>query len=247
VNRLEGRRVAVTGAASGIGRATVLRLLDEGATVWGVDVEEAGLKELGHDRLTTTPLDVSDEAAVSAAFDAALAELGGLDGLVNAAGILRAGHTHEFPLDVWQQVLAVNLTGTFLTTRAALPALLASRGVIVNFSSTSANFGHPYMAAYSASKGGIEAFTHALAVEYGKQGLRVVAVQPGSIESGITRTTGRYLPSDLDVDLFTRLLPLGGRGFAEADAVAGVIAMLLSDDGKFITGTEIRIDGGTHA
>ena len=247
MTRLDGRRVAVTGAASGIGRATVLRLLDEGATVWGVDVDETGLKELGHDRLTTTTLDVSDEAAVSAAFDAALTALGGLDGLVNAAGILRAGHTHEFPLDVWQQVIAVNLTGTFLTTRAALPALLASRGAIVNFSSTSANFGHPYMAAYSASKGGIEAMTHALAVEYGKRGLRVVAVQPGSIESGITRTTGRYLPRDLDVDLFARLMPLAGRGFADPGTVASVIAMLLSDDGRFITGTEIRIDGGTHA
>lgn len=245
--RLEGRRVAVTGAASGIGRATVLRLLDEGATVWGVDVEETGLKELSHDRLTTTALDVSDEAAVNEGFAAALDRLGGLDGLVNAAGILRGGHTHEFPLDTWQKIISINLTGTFLTTRAALPALLAAKGVIVNFSSTSANFGHPYMAAYSASKGGIEAFTHALAVEYGKQGLRVVAVQPGSIESGITRTTGSYMPKDLDVDLFMRLLPLGGRGFAEPGAVAGVIAMLLSDDGKFITGTEIRIDGGTHA
>jgi NAD(P)-dependent dehydrogenase (short-subunit alcohol dehydrogenase family) len=256
VSRLDGRRVAVTGAASGIGQAGVLRLLAEGASVWGVDVAEAGLKETvaqagaNSERLHTTALDVSDEAAVAQGVEAALARLGGLDGLVNAAGILRSGHTHDFPLETWNRILAVNLTGTFLMTRAVLPALLESRGAIVNFSSTSANHGHPYMAAYSASKGGIEAFTHSLAVEYGKQGLRVTALQPGSIDSGITRATGGELPADVDWSLFGRLQPLLPQSdgtMVGPDAVASVIAMLVSDDGRFISGTEIRIDGGTHA
>jgi NAD(P)-dependent dehydrogenase (short-subunit alcohol dehydrogenase family) len=255
VNRLAGRRAMVTGAASGIGQACVLRLLDEGATVCGVDVAEAGLKETAElaaaagtgGRLSTEQLDVSDEAAVAAATAAALDRMGGLDALVNAAGVLRTGHTHEFALDSWERVIAVNLTGTFLTTRAALPALLAARGVVVNFSSTSADFGHPYMAAYAASKGGIDAFTHCLAVEYAKKGLRAVALQPGSIDSGITRATAGDLPPDTDWKLLGRLMPLLGQGMADPGVVAAVVAMLVSDDGRFITGTGIRIDGGTHA
>jgi NAD(P)-dependent dehydrogenase (short-subunit alcohol dehydrogenase family) len=106
------------------------------------------------------------------------------------------------------------------------------------------------MAAYSASKGGIEAFTHSLAVEYGKQGLRVTALQPGSIDSGITRATGGELPADVDWSLFGRLQPLlpqSDGAMVGPDAVASVVAMLVSDDGRFISGTEIRIDGGTHA
>src|SRR5699024_7544551 len=109
--------------------------------------------------------------------------LGGLDVLVNAAGMLRATHTHETALEEWNRILAVNLTGTFLTTREALPALLADGGgVVVNFSSTSASFAHPYMAAYAASKGGIQSFTHTLALEYGNRGLRATCVAPGSIK-----------------------------------------------------------------
>jgi NAD(P)-dependent dehydrogenase (short-subunit alcohol dehydrogenase family) len=139
--------------------------------------------------------------------------------------------------------------------REALPVLLQnSRSAIVNFSSTSASFAHPYMAAYAASKGGVQSFTHALALEYASKGLRAVCVCPGSIKSGITDATGGYIPQDADWGLFTRLMPIlpttelsSGAGMASPAAVAGVIAMLVSDDGAFITGTEIRIDGGTHA
>ena len=100
---------------------------------------------------------------------------------------------------MWNQVIGVNLTGTFLMCRAAIPALLESdHAAIVNFSSTSAAFGHPYMAAYAASKGGIDAMTHTLAIEYGKRGIRVTAVAPGSIQSGITETTGGMIPGDAD-------------------------------------------------
>ncbi|MER7763894.1 SDR family oxidoreductase [Streptomyces sp. NPDC097619] len=255
MNRYAGRRVLVTGAGSGIGRATVHRILAEGGLVHAADVSEAGLKvtaeqaaAAGHgDRLTTAPLDISDEAAVGVAVPAAVAALGGLDVLVNAAGILRSSHTHETGLDLWNQVIGVNLTGTFLMVRAALPALLeGSAPVIVNFSSTSASFAHPYMAAYAASKGGIQSMTHSLAAEYSKQGLRAVCVAPGSIESGMTTGPGPGLPEDTDWSLFTKLAPALGQGFAGPETVAGVVAMLGSSDGAFITGTEIRIDGGTH-
>ncbi|MFF0554030.1 SDR family NAD(P)-dependent oxidoreductase [Streptomyces sp. NPDC004311] len=256
MNRYEGRRVLITGGGSGIGRATVHRILAEGGLVHTVDVSDEGLAataaraaEDGHGaRLTTATLDISDENAVRDGVAAAVRALGGLDVLVNAAGILRSEHTHKTTLDLWNTVIAVNLTGTFLMIREALPALLAGeRPVVVNFSSTSASFAHPYMSAYAASKGGIQSMTHALAAEYSKQGLRFVSVAPGSIESGMTTGNGPGLPEDTDWSLFTKLAPAIGQGFAGPQAVAGVVAMLGSEDGAFITGTEIRIDGGTHA
>ncbi|MFE2108935.1 SDR family NAD(P)-dependent oxidoreductase [Kitasatospora sp. NPDC059463] len=253
MERFTGRNVLITGGGSGIGRATVHRILAEGGRVVAVDVDENGLKGTleratadGTDgRLTTAVLDVSDEAAVRAGVAGAVASLGGLDVLVNAAGILRSSHTHETSLEFWNKVLAVNLTGTFLMTREALPALLVGgRGVVVNFSSTSATFAHPYMAAYAATKGGIQSFTHAIAAEYARQGLRAVCVAPGSIDSGMTHNPG--LPADADLGLLAKLSPAIGQGFAGPETVAGVIAMLASDDGAFVTGTELRIDGGTH-
>ncbi|MDI2125764.1 SDR family NAD(P)-dependent oxidoreductase [Yinghuangia seranimata] len=265
MNRFDDRRILVTGAGSGIGQATALRLLAEGGHVVAADVVPDGLaatvaraSSAGLDvaRLHTLVLDIADEASVVAGVQGAVSTLGGLDVLVNAAGILRASHTHETSLELWNRIVTVNLTGTFLVTRSALPALLSTgRGVVVNFSSTSAEFAHPYMAAYAASKGGVQSFTHALALEYGKQGLRAVNVAPGSIKSGITDTTAGYLPEDTDWSLFAKLSPIldagvesaSGAPMAGPETVAGVIAMLASDDGAFITGTEIRVDGGTHA
>lgn len=257
MKRYEGRRVLISGAGSGIGRATVHRVLAEGGRVVAVDVNEAGLKETAEQaaatsaeaagRLTTAVLDISEEASVKAGVAAAVETLGGLDVLVNAAGILRSSHTHETTLDFFNKVITVNLTGTFLMIRESIPALLAGdKPVVVNFSSTSASFAHPYMSAYAASKGGIQSMTHAIAAEYSKQGLRAVSVAPGSIASDMTSGKGPGLPEDADMMLFMKLAPALGQGFAGPETVAGVVAMLGSEDGAFITGTEIRIDGGTH-
>jgi NAD(P)-dependent dehydrogenase (short-subunit alcohol dehydrogenase family) len=281
MQRFEGRRVLLTGAGSGIGQATTLRLLAEGAAVFATDISADGLAQtveraakdsataehttvsdtteqdnaaqdnagtggLG-EQLATAVMDVSDEPSVRAVVGAAITRLGGLDVLVNAAGILRGAHTHDCGLDLWNQVLAVNLTGTFLVTREALPALLASeRGVVVNFSSTSASFAHPYMAAYAASKGGVQSFTHSIALEYSRQGLRAACVVPGGIDSALTRNIAGHMPTDIDPKLFAKLRPAIGKGYGPPESVAAVVAMLASDDGTFITGTEIRIDGGTH-
>ncbi|MER7346577.1 SDR family oxidoreductase [Streptomyces aurantiacus] len=260
LTRYANRRALVTGGGSGIGQATVLRLLAEGGRVVAADVSEAGLKDTEQkagaaaDRLTTLVVDVADEASARAGVAAAVTALGGLDVLVNAAGVLRSSHTHETSLDAFEQVLRINLTGTFLMIRESVPALLrGTDAAVVNFSSTSASFAHPYMAAYAASKGGIQSMTHALASEYAKRGIRFTAVQPGSISSGMTdgsgasgRSRGPGLPEDADMSLFAKLAPAIGQGFAGPETVASVVAMLASEDGRFITGTEIRVDGGTH-
>ncbi|MFE1909274.1 SDR family NAD(P)-dependent oxidoreductase [Streptomyces gardneri] len=260
LTRYEGRRALITGGGSGIGQATVLRVLAEGGRVVAADISEDGLKDTvakageAADRLTTVVVNVADEDSVRAGVAAAVEALGGLDVLVNAAGVLRSSHTHETSLDSFEQVLRINLTGTFLMIRESIPALLEGNGsAVVNFSSTSAMFAHPYMAAYAASKGGIQSMTHALAAEYAKQGIRFTAVQPGSISSGMTdgsgaskQSIGPGLPEDTDWSLFAKLAPALGQGFAGPETVAGVVAMLASEDGKFITGTEVRVDGGTH-
>lgn len=264
MNRFSDRRVVVTGAASGIGRATALRLLAEGADVVAADIsaEQLGTlaataAESGHgEQIATRVVDIADEESVRSGVAFATDHLGGLDVLVNAAGILRSAHTEQLSLQDWEQVIRVNLTGTFLMIRESLPALIASgRGVVVNFSSTSASFAHPYMAAYAASKGGVQAMTHAIALEYAKHGLRAVSVAPGSISSGMTAAPG--LPEDADPSLFMKMQPVVRvehsasdavriPGMASPDHVAGVVAMLASDDGAFISGTEVRVDGGSH-
>ncbi|KMO82774.1 SDR family NAD(P)-dependent oxidoreductase [Mycolicibacterium chlorophenolicum] len=260
MDRFTDRRVIVTGAGSGIGAATTARLLDEGATVVAFDISADGLAataaaaaQAGTDKqLTTGVLDIAVEDDVIAAVDTAVADLGGLDVLVNVAAMQTCSHTHETTLADWNRTLAVNLTGTFLMTRQALPALLASgRGVVVNFTSTAATFAHPYMAAYAASKGGILSFTHSLALEYSKQGLRAVNIQPGGVSTALANSTLDKMPDGYDIGLWAKQTPLlhgtDNAILGDASAVASVIAMVASDDGAFVTGTEIRVDGGAHA
>lgn len=257
MNRLSHRVALVTGAASGIGRGTALRLLEEGASVYAVDVNREALEGLAADapadtadRLRTRVIDIGDETSVVEGVAEIVGDAGRLDALVNAAGILTASHTHVTSLDSWNRILRINLTGTFLMVRESLAPLLESPhgGRVVNFSSTSAFFAHPYMAAYAASKGAIASFTHSIALEYAKRGLRAVNIVPGGIESGITGATPGLLPADADWTLFAKLssaLKPAGEFGTPAD-VAAVVATLVSDDGAFLTGTEIRIDGGAH-
>lgn len=248
MQRYEGRVALVTGAASGIGRATVHRLVDEGATVLGADVSADGLAATvadaaRPDAVTTLTGDVTDPAFAPAAVAAAVALAGRLDLLVNAAGILAFEHSHEADLDAWERILAVNLTGAFRCCRAAIPALLDGGGAIVNVASTSALFGHPWAAAYAASKGGLLALGKTLAVEYSKQGLRVNAVCPGSIETPITGAF--HLPEGADAKLLHRIMsPVGMAG---PEVVAAAIAYLGSDDATHVNGAELRIDGATHS
>lgn len=268
LQRYADRRVLITGGGSGIGQATVLRILDEGGTVVAADISAAGLEDTvakadpHGGRLSTVRMDVGDEASVRAGVAEAVEMVGGvaggLDTLVNAAGILRSAHFTDTTLADFEKVVRVNLFGTFLVTREAIPALRrGTAAAVVNFSSTSANFAHPYMAAYAASKGGVQAMTHALALEFSKERIRFNCVQPGSVSSGMTdgigeskQSVGPGLPDDMDFALLGKImavLPLeDGVMFAKPDAVASVVAMLGSSDAYWVTGTEVRVDGGTH-
>lgn len=246
--RYEGRTALVTGGGSGIGRATVHRLVEEGAAVLAVDVSADGLAgtaagAAAPGAVVTLAGDVRDPDLAPAAVEAAQGMQGRLDLLVNAAGILRFEHSHEADLDEWERVLAVNLTGAFRCVRAALPALLDGGGAIVNVASTSALFGHPWAAAYAASKGGLLALTKTLAVEYATQGLRVNAVCPGSIDTPITGAF--HLPEGADPKLVRRIM--SPMGMAGPEVVAAAIAYLGSDDARHVNGTELRIDGATHS
>ena len=237
----------VTGAASGIGAATARRLAAEGATTICVDLDGAGAEATaagcvadGH-TAHGYALDVSSADQISALIERIAAEFGRIDVVCNVAGILRFASLEETTLEQWQQIMDVNLTGTFLMCQKAMEHLLESGGNIVNVASTAGMAGHPWCAAYAASKGGVIALTQTIAVEFGRRGVRCNAIAPGSIETPI-QSAFRF-PEGADKSLLNRIMPLDA--MRSPEHVAAMIAFVASAEGSHCNGSVLRIDSGT--
>lgn len=257
MKRFEGKVALVTGAASGIGRATAERLAREGAHVLACDVNAPLLREevqkLADAGLSVTAqvLDVSDPGSCAAAVAAAIGAFGRLDVLCNVAGTLLTRNFLEMKPTEWQRVIAINLNGVFLLTQAALPRLLETKGNVVNVASSAGVVGIPYSVAYSASKFGVVGFTKSLAAEIASTGVRVNAVAPGNVA---TPMTAKFeLPANADMALFMRMSSLlkapDGQSAAAAQPgeIAGAIAYLASPEAAFVTGSVLVIDAGQTA
>ena len=241
-SRFSGRVIAVTGAGSGIGRATLECLRAEGARVAALDLATESLVQA--EDVLVLPCDVTDEAAVTGAFVAASAKLGRLDGLVAAAGIgSEGGDCVETPLELWQQLLAVNLTGVFLSVRAAVPELRRNgRGSIVLIASQLGLVGTTRSPAYCASKGGVIALARALALDHAHEDIRVNVVCPGPVKTPMFAASSG--PANLNT-LLESSIPLGRLG--QPHEIAATIAFLLSDESSFLTGSVVAADGGWTA
>ncbi|CAF0938363.1 unnamed protein product [Adineta ricciae] len=248
-NRFLNKTVIVTGAGSGIGQSVVIRLVAEGASVFGIDVNEAGLQQTAQltsqpDRVSIAVVSVTDEQQLTEKVNDYVAQQGRLDALINVAGIIRTSLSTDTTLEQFRSVIDTNLVGTYLLCRVCLPHLLKSKGNIVNTASTAGLHGHPYMAAYAASKGGVIALTKSLAREYICQGVRVNAIAPGGTMTPLIASV--QFPPEVDPILFASL-SLPDRRMGQPAEIAAVVAMLASEDGSFINGAVVQIDGGCHA
>jgi NAD(P)-dependent dehydrogenase (short-subunit alcohol dehydrogenase family) len=245
--RFDGRPAIVTGAASGIGKATALRLAADGARVGCLDLADAvdetvaEITAAGGEAIAVRA-SVSDVDSVDAAVTAVEEAFGTVRILANVAGILRFANTHTSDPADFDLQIAVNLKGPYLTSRRVIPGMLeAGGGVITNVSSSAGVFGQAYLPGYAASKGGVSMLSRALAWEYVKKGIRVNAIAPGGVQTPMTNRV--EFPEDMDNDLLAKSIAVGYHMMSPDDP-AGLIAFLSSDEARMITGTVIPIDLG---
>lgn len=233
---LDGLRVLITGAAGGIGLACVQRLTAEGARVAAADLDAPAHA----DAAAALGADVTDPDAAQALVDDARTALGGLDGLVLAAGIHWTGPTHEMEPAAFARVMEVSVNGTFHCCRAALPGFLEQgAGRIVTLGSTASLGGAPGLAAYSAAKGAVLNLTKSIGVEYARAGVRANCLCPGSTDTPLLR---RLMADRANPDAFRDKHPIGR--FARPEEIAATAAFLLSDEASYFAASAVVVDGG---
>lgn len=245
---LAGRRILITGAAKGIGRATVERFIKEGARVAALDRDSEALAALaGHhdaDKLATFVVDVSDPASVGTAVTNATAALAGLDGVVSSAGIDLIADIESMALSDWNRIIAVNLTGPMLVAQSVYPHLKAAGGgTIVNVSSAAGLSPLRHRTAYCASKAGLQMAGKALAMEAAEYGIRVNTVCPGAVETDLFRTSIDTTPDPVAAYETVRARYALQR-VASPEEIAAAILWLTSAESSYVTGTAIAVDGG---
>jgi meso-butanediol dehydrogenase/(S,S)-butanediol dehydrogenase/diacetyl reductase len=247
--RFAGKVALVTGAASGIGRATAVRLAAEGASVWCADIngpgaaETEGLITAAGGTARSAELDVTDAAACRAAVDAVVEAFGGLDVLANIAGIGGMTHFEQETSERLLRMFQVNAAGPFHLSQAALEHLRERNGNILNLASTAGLIGQTYVAAYCASKHALVGLTRAMAIELGRTGVRINAVCPGGVNTSIL---GDFLPPEVaSMSLVSRSFLR--REMQEPESVAAMIAYVCSDEAHYVNGAVLSIDGGTTA
>jgi meso-butanediol dehydrogenase / (S,S)-butanediol dehydrogenase / diacetyl reductase len=249
MHRFEGKVALITGAASGIGRATAVRLAGEGARVFGADIDEAGLEETAKlvaqagGVMQSGRYDLTRRADCFGAVEGATAAFGRLDMLGNIAGASQFHLFTEMPEQDWNFLIALNLSAVAFTCQAAIPHLLETDGAIVNVASVAANVGQAYTVAYCAAKGGVVQLTKALAAEYVQTGLRINAVAPGGVKTPLNSKLN--FPEGMNWKLARRYM--GHRGLCEPEEIAAAIAYLASDEARFVHGSILAIDGGISA
>jgi len=247
--RFEGKVAIVTGAASGMGRATAVRFAAEGASVFGIDVNAKGLAEVEAEvkesggRLQTAVVDISHRDQCFAAVASAVEASGRLDVLANVAGIVRFAHSDQMSEAEWNLVLSVNLSGAFYMCQAAIPHLLETKGNIVNVASNAGLIGQAYTTAYVASKHALIGMSKSLAMEYMKKDLRVNVVAPGGTDTAMNRALS--IPDDIDIKLMRRYM--GMRGFSDPSEIASVIAFVASGEASSVHGAILSVDNGMTA
>ena len=246
--RFENSRVLVTGAASGIGRATALAFAAEGARVLGADLNTAGLQETAaladaNAVFHGASYDASSREACFGLADAAREFMGGVDVLCNIAGFAQSRHFTEYTQAEWEKMLAVNLSGVFYCAQAVMPMLLETAGCMVNMASSAGLVGQAYQASYCATKGGVVMLSKALAMEYAGRGVRVNAICPGSVATPLVENF--TMPQGVEPRLVQRLYPL--LETAQPEEIAAAVLYLASPEARYITGISLPIDGAQTA